>query len=139
MDGLEKLLVPLGAIVDWYRPDGKTSVPAGFQLCDGSKIVDPYSPFSGQNTPNLIGRFTMGVDATALGQQGGRADIPSDGAHAHTISFGGYGWGEINYGRGPGHRDEYQMQYAASNAGAHNHGGDNRPPFTGVLKIMRIR
>ncbi len=97
---------------------------------------------NGANLPDLTDRFVMGVTPGRLGEKGGRADIPSDGQHAHggvTGGFGGYVKGEINYDRGPGHVDQYEIQLKISPDGAHNHGGENHPPYFGLIKLIRIK
>jgi hypothetical protein len=142
VDGLEKLMVPIGSIIDWFRPDKSTLVPDGYQLCDGAKIVDPFSPLTGQATPNLVDRFTMGVTAARIGETAGRANIPKAGTHSHggrTSGFAGYMPGEVNYDVRRGHPSEYHIESVIGPDGEHDHGGENRPPYVGVLKIMRIR
>jgi len=45
-------IAPIGTVTGWLG--GKTiSIPAGWQLCDGSSILS--GPMNGQNTPNLNG------------------------------------------------------------------------------------
>ena len=44
-------LVPVGGIIDWWRPDEATAVPDGFQLCDGAMISE--GPYKGEATPDL--------------------------------------------------------------------------------------
>ncbi len=47
--------------------------------------------------------------------------------------------GEINYDRGPGHQDQYEIQLKISPQPDHNHGGENRPPYFGLIKLIRIK
>ena len=47
---------PIGSIMPWYGRDlSNTSLPNGWQLCDGSLISDEKSPMFNQTTPNLNG------------------------------------------------------------------------------------
>lgn len=88
-DRLATPTVPIGTILDWYRPTATTPVPDGFKICDGSLITDPASPFNGQNAPNLIDRFTYGVDSSRIGQSGGQIDANNPSvnlAHDHTYT-----------------------------------------------------
>lgn len=138
--------VPVGAIIDWYPLDADSVVPERFQLCDGSEVTDFDSPYVGLRTPDLTDRFLMGVTADRVGDTGGTA--AHDLAHWHSISGGttsepsvtGIAWDNM-YGGG--------IAVNTNNVWhTHSFGGgtswelssiDNRPPFVGVLKIMRIR
>lgn len=75
--------VPLGTIIDWWRPDAGWSIPDGFQLCDGSAITDALSPFLGSHTPDLVGqqRFVRSVPLGELNFDGNLA------AHTHNVDF----------------------------------------------------
>src|SRR5262245_49291852 len=54
--------VPVGAIIDWYRPDGvNLQLPANFVYCDGSDILDKQSPFDGMKAPDLRHMFVRGA------------------------------------------------------------------------------
>jgi len=88
--------VPVGTIIEWYRPTPSTAIPDGWAVCDGSTVSDAASPMNGQPTPNLVGRFTSGLDpaqvtpttygagtATPLPEQGGQNSV--DLTHGHAI------------------------------------------------------
>lgn len=96
-----------------------TEAPPGWRICDGE-----------QGTPDLRGRFVVGAgQGYALGSTGGRTNIPTDGSHAHRrrqISGAGYG------------DDRNDNQYDTHPAGAHNHGGDNHPPFHAITFMCRV-
>jgi hypothetical protein len=132
--------VPVGTILPYIGPLSSV-LPNNWVLCDGRTIADPESPFNGQRVPNLTDeRFLMGIAAAEhVATLGGDNALASDGGHAHSCSFVGYAAGEINYQRGPGHGDPFQMQYGASPVGAHNHGGDRRPRYCGVYFMLRIK
>jgi hypothetical protein len=131
--------VPLGTILPYVGP--LTQLGSNWVICDGEPVQDPDSPFHGQRVPKLTDeRFLMGVPAAGeVMATGGRNDIPGSGVHGHSVSFSGYGKGEINYARGQGHQDDYQMRYSAGGDGDHNHQGDNRPQFLTVHYIVRVK
>ncbi|HBP21897.1 MAG TPA: hypothetical protein DEA08_29450 [Planctomycetes bacterium] len=94
---------PVGAIMDWYRPDQSTVPPDGWAICDGSTVNDAASPFNGKTLPNLIGAFTKGTSlAAGYGSQpSGALGLPDTGGqnsvslnhshglgnHSHSFSF----------------------------------------------------
>jgi hypothetical protein len=87
--------VPVGTVIDWWRPDASFQVPAGFQICDGSVVSDPDSPLSGKTLPNLLNKFIRGVtDPNQIGVIAG-ADYHTHsgttmqaGDHNHTLFWG---------------------------------------------------
>jgi hypothetical protein len=132
--------VPLGAVLDWFRPDKDTAVPFGFRICDGGVIDDPESPFFNLRVYNSFDKVNMGVGPQQLGVEGGRADIPSDGDHDHQGRTDGAGKAQSQAGQAQfGDGDNFNHVHGIFSDGTHNHGGENRPPFVGVLKIMRIK
>lgn len=132
--------VPVGTILPYFG-ELSTVLPNNWQFCDGRVVRDPNSPFNGQRLPDLTDSvFIMGIPASSqVGQKGGNNNIPTDGNHNHSIRMTGYAPGEINYNRGPGRFDQYQMQYGSADAGNHSHGGENRPRYIGVYFIIRIK
>ncbi|HJX30182.1 MAG TPA: hypothetical protein VJ885_19940 [Thermoanaerobaculia bacterium] len=86
-------LVPIGAIIDWWRPAGTNfQVPDGFQICDGSLINDAASPYNGHNTPDLRQRFIFGATSYEwIGSVGGFASVSASvafspsGDHSHNL------------------------------------------------------
>ena len=73
--------VPLGAVIDWWRPDPTFPVPDGFLIADGSRVVDPKSPLDGMLLPDLRGKFVRGSqDAAGIGSSGGAS------THTHSAS-----------------------------------------------------
>jgi hypothetical protein len=74
--------VPVGTVIDWWRPNESFPIPQGFQVCDGSAVTDPDSPFYGHNVPDLSSVFIMGVtDPDGIGLTGGSPD------HQHTVDL----------------------------------------------------
>jgi len=148
--------VPIGAILDWWRPNSSFSVPAGFKICDGSVISDAASPYNGTTSPNLLDKFVRGVTNVAnIGTAGGSTSTSSD-SHRHIWSYyNGSDWvsydssgGVINmtnYGdgldmAGSGYYPMYSMTSATffyTTSDSHSH--TLTPPFVGLLKIMRIK
>lgn len=192
-------VVPVGSIIDWFRPDTSMSPPDGWKICDGTAVTDPASPFNGLAVPDLRGRFvrglvdlnssygagsplpeTGGADSHVLTHQHGISSLPahthaitSDGSHGHPANLGdaqghittnpiqGHGSGAFYVINeiGPGPNCTHNLPVNVGSAGAHNHGGatggaiaqgagstdfaspgfDNKPPFVGLLKIIRIK
>jgi len=65
--------VPIGTVIDWWRPTETTPLPDGWEFCDGTAVVDPRSPILGVVKPDLRDRFARGL-AVAV-----EADIPAEG------------------------------------------------------------
>ncbi len=91
--------VPLGTVIEWWRPNASFPVPEGYVICDGSTVTDPESPYDGVALPDLIDNFVRGVTDTALigetfdGNHDHVFDPPQvtsseDGAHTHPLIFG---------------------------------------------------
>ena len=83
--------VPVGSIVDWYRPTPATLVPSGWALCNGDLVADPESPMNGQPTPNLINRFVRGLDPalmTPTSYGAGAASPLPDAGGADSLALG---------------------------------------------------
>jgi hypothetical protein len=140
--GIQTSLVPVGAVIDWYRPRPTTAVPLGFMICNGATVADPESILNGTRVPDLTDRFVMGVPPERLTETGGVKGIPMDGGHNHggvTAGFAGYQTGEINYDRQRGHVDQFEIALKIAPADAHNHGGENRPPYYGLIKLIRLK
>ncbi len=85
--------VPVGTVVDWYRPDSAEPTPDGWVVCDGLPIMDPDSPFHGRSSPNLIGKFVRGIANTpsfganqGAPPEGGRDDALVQLTHAHGLT-----------------------------------------------------
>jgi len=77
-DDLRDNVFAVGMIMFWYGSAG--DVPSNFQICDGTN-----------GTPDMRGRFAVGVDGTfSLGAAGGAisatGNTASNGSHTHTAS-----------------------------------------------------
>jgi hypothetical protein len=108
--------VPVGTVLDWYRPAAGTLPPEGWALCDGQTVTDPRSPFVNTALPDCTGRFSRGVSAQAqVGVAAGAdththtvplnhahtASTASAGDHSHSVSVGSGGahshvWSSFN-------------------------------------------
>ncbi len=84
LDALELGSVPVGTVIDWYRPTAGTAVPAGWKIMDGTVVNDPASPMHGLTVPDMTGKFTRGVSA------GSQASIGATGgsdSHDHSVDY----------------------------------------------------
>jgi hypothetical protein len=82
VSGVGGTSIPIGSVIDWWRPDATWPVPSGFAICDGSNVNDAASPLNGKTLPNLANRFIMGVtNVNNIGMVGG-SDI-----HSHTVDI----------------------------------------------------
>jgi len=71
--------VPLGTIIDWWRPSPVVALPVGYQICDGSTVDDVESPWFGYALPDLVGRVALGASEEEVGVTGGSAE------HGHSV------------------------------------------------------
>jgi Collagen triple helix repeat (20 copies) len=142
--------VPVGTVIDWWRPDDSFQVPTGFQICDGSVVSNPDSPLNGKTLPNLLNKFIRGVtDPNQIGVIAG-ADYHTHsgtttqaGDHSHTLQWGGaelYNSYDYNY--------VYEFSFVVGTmtmpGGAHSHtlnvgSAWNVPACVGLLKIICIK
>jgi hypothetical protein len=75
--------VPVGAVIDWWRPNGSFPVPEGYMICDGRTVNDRTSPLYDTTLPNLTEKFVRGVtDVSDIGNTGGTSE------HSHGIDHG---------------------------------------------------
>ena len=116
---VQQATIPVGGIIDWWRPDNSFNVPTGFKVCDGSAITEKNSPYYNQATPNLIGRFTLGVQGHEIGNSGGKTthshstDINHDHAAVESAKDGTH---SHNYDISHDHPNTY-----TTTTGDHNH------------------
>lgn len=76
------IVVPVGTVISWWRPDVNTPLPSGeWAIADGTVVTDPASPYNGKALPDLRNRFVMGVTADDVGQTGGTNTL--DLSHRH--------------------------------------------------------
>ncbi|RKG79680.1 hypothetical protein D7W79_09775 [Corallococcus exercitus] len=82
--------IPIGTIVDWWRPATSFQVSAeGFQICDGSTVTHPNSPLRGTRLPDLRDQFVRSVSSfEEIGTTGGAETHVHDVVlqpHTHSI------------------------------------------------------
>ena len=111
--------VPIGMVIEWWRPDSNFPIPEGYAICDGSTVSDPSSPFNGIQLPNLIDGYVKGV--TDPGDIG----TTEEEGHQHDISFPGLY--DISF-TGSSHTHDFTFYLGyTSTAGNHTH---TRSSFT---------
>ncbi|WP_437536821.1 hypothetical protein WME79_17135 [Sorangium sp. So ce726] len=59
------IAVPIGGIIDWWRPGSIPQNLVEYRICDGSVVDDKASPFNGKAVPNLGGYFIRGCASQA--------------------------------------------------------------------------
>lgn len=138
--------VPIGTVIDWYRPTPTTRVPDGYMIADGKVVKDRLSLMDGKPTPDLRDAFVMGVSPDRVGEIGGKNKRSL--AHQHRISLSSGGssdkccwWVQANGGSGAsplsqaGHTHEVKGQTES----ALTDPVDMRPSYVGLIKLIRIR
>ena len=128
--------LPIGTIIDWWFWDDEPRIPDGYELCDGQVVVNTNSPYQGKRKPNLINRFTMGVKTDDLGIDGGQKSITPGGYEELYLKIEKDGdYSAFGY---QAHGDRCKEGHATGVIPNHNHGGENRPPFIGVVKLIKV-
>jgi hypothetical protein len=78
--------VPVGGVVDWYRPNASFPIPDGYMIADGSIVTDSESPLLNETLPDLRSKFVRGAAAlNEIGATGGLASH-SHGANLPAIT-----------------------------------------------------
>ncbi len=136
-------LVPVGTVIAFAGD--LNALPAGWLVADGRAVsrsqypalfaavqvrFGPGDSVTTFNLPNLTDdRFPMGVGTGRLGEVGGNNAIASDGSHTHTFADAGYDTAPDG--------SNFVNGVVINAAGNHNHGGDKRPRYLGVVYIIR--
>lgn len=63
-DEVSRQLIPIGAVIDWWRPNSSVSVPSGFVVCSGGTISSANHDFgtgASINVPDLRNKFILGA------------------------------------------------------------------------------
>ncbi len=113
--------VPIGTVIDWYRPDTTTAIPEGYAICDGSTINDSRSPWDGKALPSLSQKFVRGeVQLANIGSSGGSS------THTHTTSIDHDHASATTSNSGKNHThntniENYNVAPRASSTDKHNH------------------
>ncbi len=74
--------VPVGSVIDWYRPNDTFPIPENYMIADGSTVTDPGSPLYNEALPDLRAKFVRGASTiNEIGTSGGYS------YHAHDFSL----------------------------------------------------
>ncbi len=110
--------IPAGVIVGWSGAVG--SIPAGWQLCDGTR-----------GTPDLRGRFILGASTGKdLGETGGQASYTTSQNQRHTK--------EITRSGGSAALDPTSGSPALNSVSMHTHTVSVAPPYYSLAFIMKL-
>ncbi|RKG79681.1 hypothetical protein D7W79_09780 [Corallococcus exercitus] len=163
-----EVAIPVGGIIDWWRPNAQVQIPDEYRICDGSPVDDEDSPFNGLSLPSLTSRFIRGVGAVEEIDSGGsdtHQHLYTVPPHTHPFThthpdYSGLS-GKANENDGPadraasmfcdrGHQHTFRAQIfssATTNTAANSTAGSTAtsepasllPPFIGLLKLIRIK
>lgn len=125
--------VPRGTILAWTPPSQNIRVIGGQTVIippsGGWAICDKKNNQLNPKIPDLTDRFLLGTsELSEVSKTGG------SNSHSHGGSTGGlagYSPGEINYQRGPGRQDQFQMRMGISS-------DNNIPPYYKVIYIIKL-
>jgi hypothetical protein len=100
-------VVPIGTVLDWWRPANTVAVPAGFEIADGHLVLAANHDFgtgADINVPDLRNKFKLGANiANPDAAQGSLADTAaaapgirgSGGSHTQTVPAHYHGVGSL--------------------------------------------
>jgi hypothetical protein len=76
--------IPIGGVIDWWRPSPAVAVPTGFEIADGRSITQhEFTSVTGSvSLPDLRNVFILGADASktdGAGASGSSSDVVTDG------------------------------------------------------------
>lgn len=149
LDGVGKIEFDQGYIV--VNTSGP-ALPIAFERVVDTYYVTPpgavlpfnqaYCPEGWTPFDSGSGRFIIGSsDEISFGATGGRPDIPADNEHAHSGRTGGMddlgGPHPHGHARHSNSNRNHSHAFGTSTAPAHNHGGENLPPFVALSLCQR--
>lgn len=113
--------VPIGGVINWWRPANTVALPPGFEIAAGQPVSQHEFPgVAGAITlPNLMNTFILGADNAKTDGSGAAGSDDAAGApgirggggsHQHTLTAA----------QMPSHNHPENIAYAA--AGGHSHG-----------------
>ena len=85
-----QISIPIGGIIDWYPPSEATTIPDGFVICKGGRVMDTTSPFNNMDIPDLTNLFIVGTDQVSTIGVYSKSEKPSEfrttiqDGHEHT-------------------------------------------------------
>ena len=123
--------VPVGAVIDWWRPNAGFPVPTGFQICDGSMVVDAESPLNGETLPDLRIQFVRG--ANVIGDIGITGGVNTHGhsltvnssSHMHSVDPPSKSSNSVNLAHGHSHNHGNLATGTGSDSHSHFHDHPN--------------
>lgn len=131
-------LPPIGSFLDWWPGfPGAKEIPDGYVVADGGLVTDAHSPLRGIEVPNLVDRFVKGGTLANVLSEGGQATLHLSHNHGGStgdcksngfdfwIQFGGWGRPAL----------EFHAHSISSDLGTY----DNAPPYTTLVRLVRIR
>ncbi len=157
--------LPIGTILP-FSGDSAQFNSSEWEICDGRTVVDPDPQLrdgdpqqAGIQTPNLQGTFLRGTDEEhSVGTKGGTDIIPEETLTSRWAKYNEGTWtgfdstGEDAHiiGWGDGHGNQGSNNYSLARSTrtpidyfteptSHDHGGDNRPRFTSVQYLIKVR
>ncbi|KZK78478.1 hypothetical protein PsW64_04117 [Pseudovibrio sp. W64] len=120
-------------VVDTYY----VTPPGAIMAFNQAYCPEGWTPFK-----EGAGRFIVGAsDEISFASQGGRADIPDEAAHNHTGRTNGMD--DLGQPHPHGHdrhsdnNRNHNHAFSTSTVAAHNHGGDNMPPYVAMTLCQR--
>lgn len=157
--------VPIGAVIDWFRPANTVPVPTGFVICTGQTLAaeDHDFPVGGAVTiPDLRNAFVLGADSTkaqnaaAAGNDaatGGPGVGGTGGSNTHTLTVAQLANHNHTFRSAPigggvpvGVEGVEHLRAGGQNPvpGELEHAGENEPHnnmprYVGLLKIMKVQ
>lgn len=138
---------PIGSIVAWAKSiAGVPALPAEFQECDGSEITDVDSPMVGEFVPDLNGDLRFLRGGSSSGSSGGLGEVtltkPEMPLHKHAyasyVKIPATNFRNARFVSAGGFADQsFVITQSDSQGGDGAH--ENRPPYYGVVWVMRIK
>jgi hypothetical protein len=137
-------LLPIGAVIDWYRPASSVAVPTGFVICDGATTLTTaqhdFGHGSSFTVPDLRHKFIVGARADSDGTAGtagsnlgtqapgirgeGGTNALRDISHSHSVASHYHYLGTLAVSTNGSH----SHTSSTGSAGSHNHGGNTGGP-----------
>ena len=90
-------MIPIGTVIDWWRPQASVAIPTGFEICDGRSIAAAAHDFGTGNAivlPDMRNKFIIGADpwsADGSGSTNGDSTAASGATHPNAPGIGGGG------------------------------------------------
>lgn len=82
-DKLDANVVPIGTIIQWWRPSNSHPIPTGWLECDGSSVISANHEFTGGGTiniPDLRNKYVLGANSATAYNTAGTATDANTGA-----------------------------------------------------------